>query len=209
MDRAARRPSRCCQRAVAVVSSRAKSPRPVFCRWVAVAASSAPLAGLPGFADDCFLSHATDPEVSSHRSRYGPMDKARRICKNANVQDYGSRDSVYAYITREDLVRIPVAIFFFFFCPLDHLRRGKPNSGVWRRMSTLLPYERRARPAKYHDVGTRSPRGHAVHAAQLRWSYGGCVDGAAGWQAATHGQVHHQSITITSSSSSQKTSLSQ
>ena len=44
--------------------------------------------------------------------------EARRICKNANVQDYGSRDSVYAYITREDLVRIPVAIFFFFFCPL-------------------------------------------------------------------------------------------
>ena len=44
-------------------------------------------------------------------------------------------------------------------------------------MSTLIPYERRARPAKYHDVGTRSPRGHAVHAAQLRWSYGGCVDG--------------------------------
>ena len=48
--------------------------------------------------------------------------EARRICKNANVQDYGSRDSVYAYITREDLVRIPVAIFFFFFCPLEHLR---------------------------------------------------------------------------------------
>ena len=82
------------------------------------------------------------------------------------AKDYGSRDSVYAYITREDLVRIPVAIFFFFFCPLDHLRRGKPNSGVWRRMSTLVPYERRARPAKYHDVGARSPRGHEVHAAR-------------------------------------------
>ena len=99
--------------------------------------------------------------------------EARRICKNANVQDYGSRDSVYAYITREDLVRIPVAIFFFFFCPLDHLRRGKPNSGVWRRMSTLVPYERRARPAKYHDVGARSPRGHEVHAARCCRAIGG------------------------------------
>ena len=46
----------------------------------------------------------------------------RRGTSNMCAQDYGSRDSVYAYITREDLVRIPVAIFFFFFCPLDHLR---------------------------------------------------------------------------------------
>ena len=33
-------------------------------------------------------------------------------------------------------------------------------------MSTLLPYERRARPARYRDVGTRSPRRHDVHAAR-------------------------------------------
>ena len=33
-------------------------------------------------------------------------------------------------------------------------------------MSTLVPYERRARPARYRDVGTRSPRGHEVHAAR-------------------------------------------
>ena len=32
-------------------------------------------------------------------------------------------------------------------------------------MSTLVPYERRVRPAKYRDVGTRSPRRHEVHAA--------------------------------------------
>ena len=44
-------------------------------------------------------------------------------------------------------------------------------------MSTLVPYEHRVRPAKYHDVRTRSPRGHEVHAAQLRWSYGDRVDG--------------------------------
>ena len=131
--------------------------------------------------------------------------EARRICKNANVQDYGSRDSVYAYITREDLVRIPVAIFFFFFCPLDHLRRGKPNSGVWRRMSTLVPYERRARPAKYHDVGARSPRGHEVHAARCCRAIGGASTACSGLLAATHGQLHHQTITITSSSLSQKT----
>ena len=164
MDRAARRPSCCCQRAVAVVLSRAKSPRPVFCRWVAVAASSAPLAGSPGFADDCFLSRATEasPALARARSRYGPMDKARRICKNANVQDYGSRDSVYAYITREDLVRIPVAIFFFFFCPLDHLRRGKPNSGVWCRIeypSTVrAPREIREVPRRRRQVA-EGPRG--------------------------------------------------
>ena len=142
---------------------------------------------LPGFADDCFLSRATEasPALARARSRYGPMDKARRICKNANVQDYGSRDSVYAYITREDLVRIPVAIFFFFFCPLDHLRRGKPNSGVWRRMSTLVPYERRARPAKYHDVGARSPRRHEVHAARAVEPWGARRRRDAGWLAAT------------------------
>ena len=40
-------------------------------------------------------------------------------------------------------------------------------------MGTLVPYERRARPARYRDVRTKSPRGHEVHAAQLRWSYGG------------------------------------
>ena len=143
--------------------------------------------GSPGFADDCFLSRATEasPALARARSRYGPMDKARRICKNANVQDYGSRDSVYAYITREDLVRIPVAIFFFFFCPLDHLRRGKPNSGVWRRMSTLVPYERRARPAKYHDVGARSPRRHEVHAARAVEPWGARRRRDAGWLAAT------------------------
>ena len=88
--------------------------------------------------------------------------EARRICKNANVQDYGSRDSVYAYITREDLVRIPVAIFFFFFCPLDHLRRGKPNSGVWCRIeypSTVrAPREIREVPRRRRQVA-EGPRG--------------------------------------------------
>ena len=94
--------------------------------------------------------------------------------------DYGSRDSVYAYLMREDLVRIPVAIFFLFFCPLDHLRRGKPNSGVWRRMSTLVPYERRVRPAKYRDVGTRSPRRHEVHAARCCRATGGASTACSG-----------------------------
>ena len=178
MDRAARRPSRCCQRAVAVVSSRAKSPRPVSCRWVAVAASSAPLESLLGFSNVELMSNISG---GSFTSRYGPMDMFHRSLGALRgaahltmcAKDYGSRDSVYAYITREDLVRIPVAIFFFFFCPLDHLRRGKPNSGVWRRMSTLVPYERRARPAKYHDVGARSPRRHEVHAARCCRAMGG------------------------------------
>ena len=31
-------------------------------------------------------------------------------------------------------------------------------------MGTLVPYERRVRPARYRDVRARSPRGHAVHA---------------------------------------------
>ena len=41
-------------------------------------------------------------------------------------------------------------------------------------MSTLVPYEHRTRPAKYHDVGARSPRGHEVHAARC----GGAMRGA-------------------------------
>ena len=41
-------------------------------------------------------------------------------------------------------------------------------------MSTLVPYERRARPAKYHDAGARSPRGHEVYMLQ---SQGDRVDG--------------------------------
>ena len=40
-------------------------------------------------------------------------------------------------------------------------------------MSTLVPYERRVRPAKYHDVGTRSPRRHEVHAARCCRAMGG------------------------------------
>ena len=39
-------------------------------------------------------------------------------------------------------------------------------------MRTLVPYERRARPAKYHDFGTRAPRGHEVHAARCGGAMG-------------------------------------
>ena len=67
------------------------------------------------------------------------MDKAR---------DYGSRDS-------------GLSLFF-----LPAVRRVPENRipGVWRHMGTLVPYERRVRPARYRDVRARSPRGHAVHA---------------------------------------------
>ena len=53
-------------------------------------------------------------------------------------------------------------------------------------MSTLVPYERRARPAKYHDVGTRSPRRHEVQAARCCRAMGGASTACSGLLAATH-----------------------
>ena len=50
-------------------------------------------------------------------------------------------------------------------------------------MGTLVPYERRVRPARYRDVRARSPRGHEVHAARCGGAMGKlrvAVVGAAG-----------------------------
>ena len=76
------------------------------------------------------------------------MDNIYPKIDGYKARDYGSRDSGLS----------------LFFLSLVFFRREKPNSGVWRHMRTLVPYERRARPARYHDVRTRSPRGYEVHA---------------------------------------------
>ena len=78
------------------------------------------------------------------------MDNIYPKIDGYKARDYGSRDSGLS----------------LFFLSLVFFRREKPNSGVWRHMRTLVPYERRARPARYHDVRTRSPRGYEVHAAR-------------------------------------------
>ena len=76
------------------------------------------------------------------------MDNIYPKIDGYKARDYGSRDS-------------GLSLFFF---ARRATRSGKPNSGVWRHMGTLVPYERRVRPARYRDVRARSPRGHAVHA---------------------------------------------
>ena len=76
------------------------------------------------------------------------MDNIYPKIDGYKARDYGSRDS-------------GLSLFF-----LPAVRRVPENQipGVWRHMGTLVPCERRVRPARYRDVRARSPRGHAVHA---------------------------------------------
>ena len=75
------------------------------------------------------------------------MDKHLQMRYKA--RDYGSRDS-------------GISLFFFARCATRSVEEsGFPEFGdTW---VPSLPYECRARPAKYHDVRARSPRGHEVH----------------------------------------------
>ena len=71
------------------------------------------------------------------------MDNIYPKIDGYKARDYGSRDS-------------GLSLFF-----LPAVRRVPENRipGVWHHMGTLVPYERRVRPARYSDVRARSPRG--------------------------------------------------